>query len=133
MLFPHTVAQAQTTNAGPRVCAEGERGTAADPCVPSNKQIAKKDPAVDQCKNGGPDCSGIINRFINPFITLISVLVGVMIVIGIVVAGIQYSASGGDPSKIAAAKKRIANALLALLAYMFLFAFLQWLVPGGIA
>jgi uncharacterized ion transporter superfamily protein YfcC len=46
--------------------------------------------------------------------------------------GIQYSTSGGNPQAASAAKKRMSNAFLALLALVFLYTFLQWIVPGGI-
>ena len=73
----------------------------------------------------------IINRLLD-FINILSGLVGVVVVAVIIVGGIQYTTSGGDPQKVSGAKKRIANALLALAIYLFFYAALQWLVPGGI-
>ena len=58
--------------------------------------------------------------------------VGVVIVIMVIIGGIQYSTAGGNPSAVAAAKQKITNALLALVAFIFMFSVLQWLVPGGI-
>lgn len=57
---------------------------------------------------------------------------GIIIAVSIVVAGIQYASSGSNPQQVAAAKSRIISAIVALLAFFFLYAFLQWLVPGGI-
>ncbi len=65
-------------------------------------------------------------------INFLSVGVGVIVVIMIIIGGIQYSAAGGNPQAVQAAKSKIANAIIALVAYIFLFAFLQWVVPGGI-
>lgn len=62
----------------------------------------------------------------------ISGLVGIVIVISIIAAGIQWSTAGNNPQQVAAAKSRIFNALLALFVFIFMFAFLQWIVPGGI-
>lgn len=73
-----------------------------------------------------------IVSWIKFFINWLAVFIVVGSVIAIAVAGIQYSAAAGDSGKIAEAKKRIINVLVALLAYFFLFAFIQWLVPGGI-
>lgn len=70
--------------------------------------------------------------FVFKLIRALSAIVGIVVVIMITVAGIQYAASGPDPSAVVAAKKRIVNALIALALYIFMFAFLQWLVPGGI-
>jgi hypothetical protein len=77
------------------------------------------------------DNCGII-AYIVDFTRILSGLVGIVVVIMITVGGIQYAAAGPDPSAVVAARKRISNALIALVLYIFMFAFLQWLVPGGI-
>ena len=66
------------------------------------------------------------------FVNWLSVIIVVGSIIMIAIAGIQYSAAGGESGKIAEAKKKITNVITALLAYFFLYAFLQWLVPGGV-
>lgn len=67
------------------------------------------------------------------FITnILAVGVGVIVTIMIIIGGIQYASAGPNPQAIQSAKKKIANAILALIAYMFLYAFVQYLVPGGI-
>ncbi len=58
-------------------------------------------------------------------------IAGLVIIAMIIWGGIQYSAAGADPNKVQAAKKRIYNALLALILFIFGFAILQWLIPGG--
>lgn len=70
--------------------------------------------------------------YINPFVAFLTALAGVVIVVSIIAGGVQYSAAGADPSKVAAAKHRITSAIIALLCLIFLFAFIQWLVPGGL-
>jgi hypothetical protein len=62
----------------------------------------------------------------------LTALVGIVVVMMLVIGGIQYSAAQGDPNAVMAAKKRISNALLALVVYIFTVPFLNWLVPGGI-
>jgi hypothetical protein len=73
-----------------------------------------------------------IVRYLLIFINALSAIVGVVIVGVITAGGIQYSAAGDNPQATLAAKKRIGNAILALLLYIFMFAFLQWIVPGGV-
>jgi hypothetical protein len=73
-----------------------------------------------------------VQGYINPFINFLAALVGVAVVISIVIGGIQYSSSGGDPAKAAAAKNRIRNAIVALVAFFFLYALLNFLIPGGL-
>lgn len=82
------------------------------------------------CASGVSNCN-LLTKYLNPLITLLSVVVGIAVVIGLIVGGIQYSSSGGDPQKVAKAKLHIRNSLLALLAFFFLYAFIKFLVPGG--
>ena len=81
------------------------------------------------CAQSGCD---FIQKYINPGINLLSVLFGLIAVASIIIGGVQYSASSGDPQKAAAAKKRITNTIIALIGYFFLYGFLQFLIPGGI-
>lgn len=74
---------------------------------------------------------GIV-AYILLFTNVLSGLVGIVIVIMIAVGGIQYTTARDDPQAVAAARNRIRNAILALVFYLFGFAFLQWLIPGGI-
>lgn len=69
---------------------------------------------------------------INAAINLLSGLVGVIVVIMVIIGGIQYMTAGGNPQAVATAKKRITNAILAIVALLFMYSFLQWLIPGGI-
>ena len=47
-------------------------------------------------------------------------------------AGVQYAAAADSPDKLKAAKKLIWDIIIGLLAFFFLYAFMQWLIPGGI-
>lgn len=73
-----------------------------------------------------------ITRYLAILINLLSGMVGVTVVCVLIVGGIQYSTSAGDPQAAAAARKRISNALLALVAFGMMYGFLQWIVPGGV-
>jgi uncharacterized membrane protein len=83
----------------------------------------------DQPLNSG-NCK--IVQYVVYAINGMSAIVGVVIVIMIIVGGMQYSAAQNDPQAVSAAKKKISNAVLALIIYIFMFAFLQWIVPGGL-
>ncbi len=74
---------------------------------------------------------GIV-AYLQLFINVLSGLVGIVIVIMIIWGGIEYSSAGNDPQKVGAAKSKISNALLALVVFIFMYSFLQWVVPGGI-
>ncbi len=65
-------------------------------------------------------------------IRLLSIGVGIVVVLMVVIAGIQYSASQGDPNATAKAIARVRNALIGLLLYIFMYALLNWIIPAGI-
>lgn len=88
------------------------------------------DTAVTNCKIGSNTCNLTI-KYINPIISFLATLVGIVVVISVVLGGIQYSASGDNPQAAAAAKKRIVTALIAAVAFLFLWGFLEFIIPGG--
>lgn len=91
------------------------------------------DSAVRVAVNIG--CRGVGNPITDALFAIIrflSVGVGVVIVASTVVAGIQYSASRADPGAVAKAITRIRNNVTALLLYIFAYAILNWIVPGGL-
>lgn len=137
-LAPHAYAADTTTDdkAKDNICQTNKDGSQSNPdpskpCIPDpNALKSTPDEAAKKCT--GNDCSGLISKYVNPFIRLLTGIVGIAVAISIVVGGIQYSSAGGDPGKVAKARQRITNSIIGLLAYLFMFAFLQWLVPGGI-
>lgn len=64
-------------------------------------------------------------------IRFLSAGVGIVVVVFIILAGIRYATSEGNPEATMRAKQGIQNALLALLIYIFAFAAINYLVPGG--
>lgn len=120
---------------------------AATFALPAAQIFAQNETTIDNTKNPDVSCptdksfSGtqagngagcILKHIVAPIVGALVALSGLAVVISIIIAGIQYSASGGDPSKVAASRKRIFNAVVALLAFMFLYAFINWVIPGGI-
>ena len=69
---------------------------------------------------------------INAIVDVLTALVGVVVVGVIILGGIQYSAAGDNPQAVSAARKRITNGLIALIAFLLTAAFLQWVIPGGL-
>jgi hypothetical protein len=115
---------------------QDQLGNAANPSSKTNNGTcdngACKDPALSgSCKSNDDGCD-LIGKYVNPTINLLSIAFGVIAVISLVMGGIQYAASTGDPQKVTLAKRRIYSTVIAVIAYIFLFSFLQFLVPGGI-
>ena len=70
--------------------------------------------------------------YLRVFINTLSAMVGIVIVIMITWGGIEFASAGNDPQRVSGAKNKITNALLALLVFIFMYAFLQWVIPGGL-
>lgn len=83
--------------------------------------------SIDNTANGG-----VIIAYLKMILKLLNVMIGGIIVLVIVIAGIQYIISGGDPANVKKAKGRIMNAITALVLYLLMEAILSFLVPGGI-
>jgi hypothetical protein len=111
-----------TTDATCAYCSGGGNG-----CLSGGKDSAS-DPNANCNLNG---CN-LIKKYINPAINVLSAMIGLVAVISIISGGIQYATSTGDPQKTSAARNRISKTVMALVAYAFLYAFLEFLIPGGI-
>lgn len=102
---------------------------AADPC---NNTSVKGTNKVDQAKLKSCVVQTPIVKDIQSIVNFLSIGVGVIVIAMIITGGIQYSIAGDSPEATGKAKARITNALVALVAYLFIFAFLQWIIPGGL-
>lgn len=78
------------------------------------------------------DRGGPIVWYIIEVLKLFSLIIGGIIVLVLVLAGINYITSAGDPNGVKTAKKRIQNAITALILFMMMYAILNFLIPGGI-
>ncbi|HVV66486.1 MAG TPA: pilin [Candidatus Saccharimonadales bacterium] len=118
-------------------------------CIPANitdaggdtlKKYKQDHPNAVQCGDSAADPSAncdqngcdLVKKYVNPTINVLSVIVGLVAVISIVAGAIQYITSTGDPQKTSAAKSRISKTIFALVAYAFLYAFLEFIIPGGV-
>ncbi len=63
---------------------------------------------------------------------VLSIGVGVVVTLMMVMGGLQYMTSRDNPQAVQAARARIMNAVIAMVSYVFIYAFLQWIVPGGV-
>lgn len=74
----------------------------------------------------------LVQKYVNPTLNILSVIFGLIAALSIIMGGIQYTTSAGDSQKTQAAKQRISRTIMAFMAYAFLYAFLQFLIPGGL-
>lgn len=89
------------------------------------------DPALE-CKDMSDMKCNLVKKYLSPFITFLSALVGLAVVVGIISGGIRIASAEGDPQKLAGGKNQIRGAIIALVFFIFLYAAINWLVPGGI-
>jgi hypothetical protein len=124
--------QAAGLSAG-KVTIPNGKGAPGDYCGSGENQVAIKFNigCVGDEYEGDSDINPIVDMFL-ALIRFLSFGVGVLVVASIIYAGILYSSSQGSPEQTAQAKERIQNSVIALVFYIFIFAIIQWLVPGGV-
>lgn len=121
-------------SATPQTCAKDAAGNCsnlfnAQSCVKVALPIVS---GGSTCVNNSSAQGGAIIVYLREVLQLMSSAVGIVIMLMLVIAGIQYITSTGNPSLVGAAKKRIINALTALFLFLFMTTLLQFIVPGGI-
>lgn len=77
--------------------------------------------------NGNP-VTGILIQIIN----FMAIGVGIAVVGGIIWGGLVYASSNGDASKIQQGKLIIVNSVIGLLLFFFMYALINYIVPGGL-
>lgn len=74
----------------------------------------------------------VIFTYLAAIIRFLAAGVGIVIVLAIIIAGIRYIISSGNPQALQDAKTQLAHAVFALLMFIFMFAALNFLIPGGL-
>lgn len=90
--------------------------------------------AIDYgCKNSSDEIKGNpLFGLLLAVINFLAVGVGIAVVGGVVYGSVRYITANGNSSKTQEAVKIITNALLALVLFAFLYAIINFLVPGGV-
>ena len=119
--------------AGGSISLDSSSKPTNDTCGGGNDENGKPYPKVNIQIDIG--CKGQGNPIVDmayAFIKFLTIGVGIVLVASIIYAGIQYTTSGGNPEETSKAKDRIMRAMVALLFYLLISAFVQFLVPGGL-
>ncbi len=90
--------------------------------------------AVCPTSPSAPYCTSSHNAMIDLTFAIIRFLsdgVGLIIIASVIIAGIQYTFSRGEPQSIANASKRIQSSVTALLIFIFAYALLNYIIPNG--
>ncbi len=58
--------------------------------------------------------------------------IGLVIIASLIIAGIQYSLSSGDPQRLKQATSRIQSTIVALVIFVLAYAIINYLIPSGL-
>ena len=73
-----------------------------------------------------------ISDLLNIVLVILTTGVGIAATVSFVVAGVLYMSAAGSAEQVKKAKNMIFNTVIGLLAYLLMWAFLSWLIPGGV-
>jgi hypothetical protein len=110
-----------------RVFAQ-ERGTCSnDPASPNPCDLAQR-----QINATCPQGRCIIEKYLQPGMNLLAAAVGLAVTASFITAGIRYSTSADNPQKVSEAKQRMVTSAMVLIGFFTFYAFLNYLIPGGL-
>ena len=78
-----------------------------------------------------PDNWGI-NEILNMILTTLTAGLAVLATGSIIFAGFLYMTAGNNASQVQKAKTMIFNTVIGIIAYVFMWTILEWLIPGGV-
>lgn len=80
----------------------------------------------------GSSSNLIIINILIVVVNFMSIIVGLAVLIGIVFGALLYTSSSGNAEQAKRGIGYIRNAVIALVLYVFMFAIINFLVPGGL-
>ena len=101
-------------------------------CASNQVEIGTPIIGTNKCVSNDAASGGAIVVYMKMVLKFLSGAVGLVVLLMLIVSGIQYITSAGDPSQIKAAKSRLVNAITALVLFLMAFAILSFIIPGGI-
>lgn len=87
--------------------------------------------SVIRCDDTGENGGGIF-AILLIILNVLTFGIGIAGTLGIIIAGIMYLTARDDQGQLVKAKNMLINIVIGLAAYAVMWAFLQWLLPGGI-
>lgn len=126
-----------TVNAAPNDKPADTTKPTGNPNATLEQQSSKAEDKIKnyKCDQSNPDScikDNPIVSMLGMLINIVAGIIGVGAVLMIIWGGIQYTTARDSPQAVAAAKQKIINVVIGLAAFIFLYAFLQWLIPGGV-
>lgn len=125
-LAPGAIAHAQSTSARNTFLPAPTRTIAVYYCGAPPNQVPTS--INFGCKHVGNPITDLAFAIIR----LLSDGVGIVVIGSVIVGGIQYTSSRGDPKATEQAITRIRSSLMALLIFIFAYAILNYVIPQGL-
>ena len=89
---------------------------------------SKQANAVETAILPDTDIAGLLNIVL----VVLTTGVGIAATVAFVAAGIMYSTAAGNAAQVQKAKTMIFNTVIGIIAYVFMWTILEWLIPGGV-
>ena len=100
-----------------------------DGCVPTSILGNATGSKGEKCSCDNGKGSEVV-RILNLVVSIMTIGIGILGVIGITVVGIQYLTAGGNEERTRKAKRRLFEIVIGIMAYVLIYALLNFLVPG---
>lgn len=118
-------------NFSPIECNSFQVGRTSSAGDGSRDTLSRGECEPDEGEELNRDNCGIIDIVVTA-INFLSALAGIVIIGSIMFAGYQYMTARDNPQTVQAARIRVVWALVALALFVFMYALLNFLIPGGV-
>ncbi len=95
-----------------------------------NESVFAQD--LDPATVGTPPTGGSVYDWLSMIINVLSVVALSLFVLSMIIAGYQYMTARDNAQQVSDAKNRITTTVISIILFVFGYAFLQWLIPGGV-
>ena len=124
-----------------RVVVQDDNGNSVDPSDLKSKSDSNNDSGSDSNSKNAPTAEAKtailpsdwkIEDILNMILVVVTTGVGIAAVGSIVFAGILYITARDNAGQVSKAKTMIMNTVIGIIAYILMWAFLEWIIPGGV-
>ena len=124
-----------------RVVVQDDNGNSVDPSDLKSKSDSNNNSGSDSNSKNAPTAEAKtailpsdwkIEDILNMVLVVVTTGVGIAAVGSIVFAGILYITARDNAGQVSKAKTMIMNTVIGIIAYILMWAFLEWIIPGGV-
>ena len=124
-----------------RVVVQDDNGNSVDPSDLKSKSDSNNNSGSDSNSKNAPTAEAKtailpsdwkIEDILNMILVVVTTGVGIAAVGSIVFAGILYITARDNAVQVSKAKTMIMNTVIGIIAYILMWAFLEWIIPGGV-